>query len=173
MTPVNVVLLMETGSAAERSAHELLEQMQALHGWRVLDPGTEPSQPDLTLIAADSVATAELCLARTSVASRAILIGVASEGFEPGRLSQPQGSLPDLLERTGVVGAVPAPVLSAWSSKPTGFAGRKDLMEAMNTNCFKAFQSRNYCMWGRVPGNDLPEFLAVLAMVMRSNAAEK
>lgn len=148
----------------------LVSGMVARHRWRhVEDPADRPRH--LCLVGADTIAEASELLAQVPAWQRlnTLLVGVEGEVFELGRLEPRRGSIGELLETFELAGYLPSHCLSDWRPVLSGFAGRKDLMRRIGTNCFKAGQSANYCDWVHSPGRDVFEFLAALAGVLGSD----
>lgn len=156
-----------SASRAERLVIALVDGMVARHGWRHVDVPADRRQ-HLCLVGADTVAEARQLLVQTPEWQRphTLLVGVEGELFQLGRPEPRPGSIGELLETFQLAGYLPADCLGAWRPVLSGFAGRKDLMRAIGTNCLKASQSDNYCDWVHSPGGDVFEFVAAFARVL-------
>jgi hypothetical protein len=157
------------GTRAGELVVALVSGMVARHRWRhVEDPADR--RRHLCLVGADSVADARALLVEVPGWQRpnTVLVGVEGELFQVGRTDASPGSIGELLETFGLTGYLPAGCFAEWRPVLSGFAGRKDLMQRIGTNCFKASQSANYCDWVHSPGRDVFEFLAALAAVLGS-----
>lgn len=122
----------------------------------------------LCLVGADTAAEARDLVEQVPAWQRpnTLLVGVEGELFQVGRPEPRPGTIGELLETFALAGYLPAGCVAKWRPLLSGFAGRKDLMRRIGTNCFKAHQSANYCDWVHSPGRDVFEFLAALAGVL-------
>lgn len=169
---VEVVAVCARASRAETLVSALVDGMVAHHGWRHVEEPADRTQC-LCLVGADTVAAARQLLVQVPEWQRpnTLLVGVEGELFQLGRRDPRSDTVGELLETCRLAGYLPADCLSAWRPVLSGFAGRKDLMRAMGTNCFKASQSDNYCDWVHSPGRDVFEFLAALARAITSTGS--
>ena len=142
------------------------------HGWRHVEEPAERT-PHLCVVGADTVAEARDLLVQVPEWQRpnTLLDGVEGELFQLGWREPRPGTIGELLEAFHLAGYLPAECLHAWRPTLSGFAGRKDLMHRMGTNCFKASQSDSYCDWVHSPGRDVFEFLAAFARALISSGS--
>jgi hypothetical protein len=156
-------------SRGEKLVVELVSGMVARHFWRHVEEPADRAR-HLCLVGADTVAEARGLLVDVPAWQRpnTLLVGVEGELFQVGRPEPGPGTIGELLETFELTGYLPGDCLAEWRPILSGFAGRKDLMPRIGTNCFKASQSENYCDWVHSPGRDVFEFLAALADVLCS-----
>jgi len=156
-------------SRAEALVSTLVNGMVRRQGWRHVEDPANPG-PHLCLVGADAIGDARDLLERIPAWQRTstLLVGVEGELFRLGWPEPGPGTIGELLETFQLAGYLPGDCLGAWRPLLSGFAGRKDLMRSMGTNCVKASQSDNYCDWVHCSGGDVFEFLAALARVLIS-----
>lgn len=164
---VEIVACCARGSRAETLVAQLVAGMVERHGWRQVEEPADRTQ-QFCLVGADAVAGARELLLRVPEWQRpnTLLVGVEGELFQLGWPEARPGTIGELLETFQLAGYLPAECLHAWRPTLSGFAGRKDLMRSIGTNCFKASQSDKYCDWVHSPGRDVFEFLAALARAL-------
>ncbi len=169
---IQVTALCARAARAETLVAELVAGMVAHHGWRHVEEPADRTQ-HFGLVGADTVAEARELLVEVPEWRRpnTLLVGVDGELFQLGRPEPRPDTIGELLETFQLAGYLPADCLHAWRPTLSGFAGRKDLMGAMSTNCFKASQSDNYCDWVHSPGRDVFEFLAAFARALISSGS--
>lgn len=137
----------------------------------------EAPDADAYLLLGDDVRAlaAQLEDAARSAASRlaaTILMGVAP-GFRSGSREIVPGTAVELLERFRLGGCFAPQALIAWAEAPSWFTGPKDLMDALNSNPFKAHQSSHYASWFVARGASLGDFLAAYVRAMARHGARQ
>jgi hypothetical protein len=164
---VEIVARCASASRAEALVIALVNGMVGEHGWQAVDDPADRMK-HLCLVGADTVDEARRLLVQMPEWQRphTLLVGIEGELFQLGWPEPGPGTIGELLETFQLAGYLPADCVSAWRPILSGFAGRKDLMRRMGTNCVKASQSDSYCDWVHSPGRDVFEFLAAFGRVL-------
>ncbi len=124
--------------------------------------------PSLVLIGVTSVAEAKALLDQVAVnlRSRTILVGIGEELRHDALL----GSLAELLESCGLLGAFRMPVDA--NSTAAGFIGPKKLAAALDMGWAKMLQqTRSYASWMTRPDEEAGAFLVRLISVLEKAPA--
>jgi hypothetical protein len=148
-----------------------LEQLRQLAELLTQHGATETGDlmSELVLLGADNVADASAILEQLDpfIRSNVVLVGVPGELDVRRRAAQ--GTLAGLLEMYRPLGAIE--MRKTWSPVLSGFIGKKDLADRMESGVAKEFSTQHYGNWLRCDGSDAADFLLRLLAARASSAA--
>ena len=158
---------------------EVIRQLRTRGSYDLLDANSLVGAPeaDVYLLCGDQLAslTAEL----TSVAStsparlpRTLIVGAPFD-FTHGSHRTPKDTVVELMELHRLGGWLSPDALTSWNEAIALFAGPQELMEEMQTNAYKAFQSDNYAVWFASRRESIEDFLAHYLPVLEAWATKQ